>query len=75
MYNIEKRHTAWSNNYYVTGRFRGFTKDLKMDRDSSLRGYGIRLSDGHLVADRTGRSPETFETRTAAQRATRRITA
>lgn len=44
MYNIEKRHTAWSNNYYVTGRLRGFTKELKMDRDSSLRGYGIRLA-------------------------------
>jgi len=53
MYNIEKRHTAWSNNYYVTGRFRGFTKDLKMDRDSSLRGYGIKLA-GRVVMEPYG---------------------
>ena len=53
MYNIEKRHTAWSNNYYVTGRVRGFTKDLSMDRDSSLRGYGMRLA-GRVVMEPYG---------------------
>jgi hypothetical protein len=53
MYNIEKRHTAWSSNYYVTGHVRGFTKGLKVDRDSTLRGYGMRLA-GRVVMEPYG---------------------
>ena len=36
--------------------------------EAFYRGYGLRLSDGRLMADRTGSSPETFDTRAAAER-------
>ena len=38
-----------------------------------FQGYGLRLSGGLLVADRTGNRPQTFETRAEAQRAAERI--
>jgi hypothetical protein len=41
--------------------------------EAFYHGYGLRLADGRLVADRTGRSPETFETRAAAEKAAERI--
>ena len=36
--------------------------------EAFYHGYGLRLSTGRLVADRTGRSPLTFDTRAAAEK-------
>jgi len=37
--------------------------------EAFYQGYGLRLSDGRLLADRTGNRPEHWDTRAAAQKA------
>ena len=53
MYNIEKRYTNWSNNNYSIVHARGYTKDLRVDFDGTLRGYGLRLA-GRVMAEPYG---------------------
>lgn len=51
-----------------------FTRRNEITRESAavetfFQGYGLRLSSGRLLADRTGSRPETFNMRADAERA------
>ena len=45
----------------------------RVEVEAFFQGYGLRLSDGLLIADRTGNRPQTFETRADALSAAERI--